>query len=420
MKNLYQLLPKAELHAHLHGSIRMSTLVELVKECSALASEADALDAIAKARSAPFRVFGLIHQAVCTEAAVRRITSEVVEDCASDGVDYLELRTTPRVLDAISCDGFDVDAALERYVLCVLETLACMESEADTVITVRLLLSINRTAPLDMAQRVVRLACKYMHTSFVVSATGTVSSCAVNASPVGGERRYGPYVVGVDLSGEPTRGSAVSFLPALDAARAAGLKVAVHAGEVMNVAETEAVLDWQPDRLGHMCVLAPSSIKRLAMTVPVQGSVSDGGFASRGHASTRTATSDTLPVIPRSAIAPIPIETCPTGNTLTLRLPTLRFHPMLPTWLATDYPIAVSTDDSGVYGVTLSSELKAVAEAFDLGPQAVARLALGAFRVAFLDPENRARLVSAAEEKAERVLREWFGTCEAAVVSDAD
>jgi hypothetical protein len=32
-------------------------------------------------------------------------------------------------------------------------------------------------------------------------------------------------------------------------------QVTIHAGEVMNVAETEAILDFEPDRLGHMVVL---------------------------------------------------------------------------------------------------------------------------------------------------------------------
>lgn len=380
--DLYRLLPKAELHAHLHGCIRMSTLRELVKESIGL-SDVDAEDAIATARSAPFKVFGLIHQVARTATVVRRITEEALADFAADGVTYAELRTTPRELDATEETG--AKDALECYVLCVLETLAKIEARAgDNATTVRLLLSINRTASLDVAFRIVSLASKYRHVAFNVLEDGTVSTCGCADADESLPRlaKYGPYVVGIDLSGDSRIGSAATFFPALDAARAAGLRVAVHCGEVMNVAEAEAILDWRPDRLGHMCVLAPLTSARL--------------MAPFSAADSRLGAD--------SIVSSIPVETCPTGNTRTLRLPSLRFHPMLPTWLATGYPIAVCTDNSGVYCITLSGELKAVANEFGLGPRAVADLALGAFRMAFVDTDTRGRLLLAAEEKANEVL----------------
>ena len=383
------MLPKAELHAHLHGSIRPSTLVELVRESSHLATNTDACDVIANVLPTPtrslrdcFRIFDLIHQVVKSEDTVRRVTSEVIADFASDGVEYLELRTTPRALEGVGGGSVpgdaDADGALERYVLCVLETLAAIEARGSGI-CVRILLSINRTASLDMADRIVRLATKFQRALFDVSPDGEVAACfEPSQSPASAIpfRQVGPYVVGVDLSGDPTRGRAVDFLPALDRARAAGLRVAVHAGEVMNVAETEALLDWRPDRLGHMCVLSPATAARLAAAA--------------------------TPGAPR-----IPVESCPTSNTLTLHLPALGLHPTLPAWLAAGYPVAVCTDDSGVFGVALSDELRSVAAACGLAPRAAADLAVGAFRMSFADPETRERLAAAAEAKAERILRSY-------------
>lgn len=44
-----------------------------------------------------FQVFAVIHQVTTDHATLARITQEVIEDFAADNVQYLELRTTPKV-----------------------------------------------------------------------------------------------------------------------------------------------------------------------------------------------------------------------------------------------------------------------------------------------------------------------------------
>ncbi len=42
-------------------------------------------------------MFSVIHQVTTDHATLTRITQEVIEDFAADNVQYLELRTTPKV-----------------------------------------------------------------------------------------------------------------------------------------------------------------------------------------------------------------------------------------------------------------------------------------------------------------------------------
>ena len=349
-------LPKAELHAHLHGSIRNDTLLELIArrglDKDALTAAAALLSNPRRSLSECFRIFDLIHAAVGDAPTIRRITRECIADFAADRVTYLELRTTPRLVSGCAENNCSHDSGLECYIRTVVTAVTDMERDAPAI-TVRLLLSINRAASVADACRTVALAVQLRHDFGFMN----------------------KYIVGLDVSGDPTRSDLSLLLPALTNARQAGLRISIHCGEVMNVRETELVLDFAPDRLGHMCVLVPSSIRRL------------------------------LSASPR-----IPIEFCPTSNALTLHLPALHHHPTLDTLLEARYPLVVCTDDSGVFDVTLSSELHRVwtsAKPHGKGMcvEDVAALALQAFDCTFSDPDTALRVKSAATVAVVELLR---------------
>jgi len=95
---------------------------------------------------------------------------------------------------------------------------------------------------------------------------------------------------------------------------------------------------------------------------------------------------------------------CPTSNALTLHLPDLGFHPHLGTWLGLGYPFCVCTDDTGVFSVTLSSELAAVAEANALPARAVAQLARQAFNYSFMPAAALADIAAAVDAEMEDLL----------------
>ena len=212
----------------------------------------------------------------------------------------------------------------------------------------RLLLSFDRSQPPSNADAIGRIAALHFHSG-------------------------APYVVGVDLGGNPTKGSFVDFLPALQAARLAGLKVSVHCGEVpcsglgpagsvaAGVApvdrakwdeaarEAELVVAFRPDRLGHALFLPAAVVRALELD-------------------------------------PIPVECCPTSNVMTLSLQAqhrgdvaqgLRRHPMLERWLEIGYPISISTDDSGVFDTDSTKELLVLAEAMGIDEWQIAGVVWG-------------------------------------------
>lgn len=253
IRRLCASLPKVELHAHLHGCARLATIKELAPEGVDTSELKPSDERDGRSLDACFAIFGAIHKTVTTLAAVRRITREVLADFAADGVKYLELRTTPRALS---------DADVETYIRALLAELAAFDERqrADRVewpLMVRLLLSVDRTGSAAQARQTVRLAAEL--------------------------RAELGYIVGVDFSGNPTRGAFADFGEAFEAARLDGLRVAVHVGELNHPADTASVLDFGPERLGHALVLSAADVSRLRAK-------------------------------------PVPIELCPTSNLKTLQL----------------------------------------------------------------------------------------------------
>ena len=110
-----------------------------------------------------FEMFDIIHKAVSTMPAVTRVATEVIEDFAADNVAYCELRTTPRD-DCVDEHSRRVSRA--DYVRAIVEVVE--RSQLQTVglpppMVVRLLLSIDRSMGLDVAQEIVHIAHKFQH-----------------------------------------------------------------------------------------------------------------------------------------------------------------------------------------------------------------------------------------------------------------
>lgn len=339
-------LPKADLHCHIGGCVRASTLEELLP--------ADAREAARQALkstslSGAFQIFKHVHAAVSTEAALARVVREAIEDAASDGVVYLELRSTPRALRAspeieavpLPSGVDDCDAARHRYVAVVGAAIVAMATLLPQIV-VRLLISVDRAASRASQDSCIRVAAAWSR------------HCVSGLAPTFSTPSR--LVVGVDVSGDPRVGDARELLPRLDALRAAGLLVSVHLGEILGDAadaEAAAIISWLPDRIGHLALVGPQSEAALR------------------------ALGENQP----------PIEVCPSSNMLTLGLSSLRDHSSLTHRIASGARVAVSTDDPAVFKTTLSAELASVAITFNFSHHRVSALSAAAFNFAFAESD---------------------------------
>ncbi|KAG1849346.1 hypothetical protein C8R48DRAFT_614175 [Suillus tomentosus] len=231
-----QALPKAELHAHLNGSIPIRTILELAQQYSpsTAAQTTEVADTLEKLRSGVvfneiddfFSLMPAIYALTSTPEAVTTVTRAVLQSFLNptgDGAEspqctYLELRTTPRATTHMT---------RERYLTIVLD-----EIEMYPAIQAALIVSVDRRmSDLDLEECV---------------------SLAIEM------KNKGRRVVGVDVCGDPRRGDMQSFTRHLSRAKGAGLGLTVHIAEsTENTTEDSlALLSCRPDRLGHATFLS--------------------------------------------------------------------------------------------------------------------------------------------------------------------
>ena len=161
----------------------------------------------------PFRMFGIIQGITDNPEAVSLATRATVSEFASDGVKYLELRSTPRQVVG--------RMTREEYCRAILDELA----QPTEGITVKLILAIDRRRLEDMED--------------TVNLFQRLSPC------------YPGLLVGLDLSGDARVGDLVPLLPRLSQLRHQGIQLAIHLAEVPNPVEVSALLKFKPDRIGE-------------------------------------------------------------------------------------------------------------------------------------------------------------------------
>jgi adenosine deaminase len=247
-------LPKAELHAHLNGSIPLPVLQKLFKEHLAVSSDAVIQAGVERLEQGVvlseisdfFRLFPAIYALTSTPPALRTVAHAVLShflDPAEDGhseCTYLELRTGPRATPHMT---------RREYLEAVLDEVERYSPDAAAIIV-----SIDRAIPDVDMEEVVKLAVTL--------------------------KKEGRRVVGLDLSGDPFAGDVQKICQHIQTAKEAGLCVTLHIAEVGCFSshllisyllqtdknpgqETADFLETRPDRLGHATFLNHEARQRV-------------------------------------------------------------------------------------------------------------------------------------------------------------
>jgi adenosine deaminase len=221
-RELLRRLPKAELHCHLDGSVRPRTLLELGAEQGVAMPARDeaslrAYMIVNNARNledylARFEVTLAVMQRA---DALERISYELAEDAAAEGVRYIEVRYAP-VLNTRG--GLSLGEAVEA-------PLRGLErAQRDHGIVARVIVCGIRTMAPDISLELAHLAVAYR----------------------------GRGVVGFDLAGGEAGNSAARHAKAFDYARCNDMACTCHAGEGDGAESVrEAVHVCGANRIGH-------------------------------------------------------------------------------------------------------------------------------------------------------------------------
>lgn len=172
--------------------------------------------------------------------------------------------------------------------------------------------------------------------------------------------------VALGLAGLEVGYPRADYAEAFAAARDSGLHVVAHAGETTGADEVwSAIRTLGAERIGHGV-----------------GAAEDP---------------ELLAYLKEHDIA---LEVCPVSNRCTMATPDLARHP-LPRFLDAGVPVALSTDDPGMFHTDLNNEYFVAAELAGLDRPALAEIARTGVRASFADEDAKSDLLGAIDEVLE-------------------
>jgi adenosine deaminase len=353
-------LPKSDLHVHLDGSLRLSTVIELARTRGVelpSSSEEGLRELVFRPRYRNLQEylegFRYTVAVLQDEEALERAAFELCEDCQAEGVCYLEVRFAPQLHVRPGFELADVVRAVDRGL-----------RRAAAAYNARPAVAAGQEPP--FVAGIILCALRFFQPVFstgyrrffeAMPEAPLAEVCAAASMEVARAaarlRREGLLVVGIDLAGQEKGYPADDHRLAYQVAHEAFLGKTVHAGEDYGPESIfQAIGDLHADRVGHGTWLFDES------------KIHDPRITDR-----RAYVEDLAQFIADKRIT---IEVCLTSNQQTVPelADDLRKHPfgeMRKRKLSTTF----CTDNRLVSDTTVSKEVARATEAFGLTPREV-------------------------------------------------
>jgi adenosine deaminase len=334
--NQFFSLPKVELHRHLEGSLRLTTMLDISRQhgvtvpasmfnLSGLVQVQDQDPMTFTNFLDKFKTLRLFYK---SPDVIDRVTREAVEDAAKDNIRYLELRFTPVALSR--AEGFPLHDVMEWVVK------SAQDAAKKYKMKVGLIASVNRHESPELAEQVAWLAVDHIKNG----------------------------LVGMDLAGNEAEFKSTPFHGIFKEAKQAGLHVTIHAGE-WGPAENvrDAIVNLGAERIGHgVRVMEDENVAAFAKE---QGAV---------------------------------FEVCVTSNYQSGVVNSLSSHP-LPRMLEAGLNATVNTDDPSVSRITLSHEYQYVCEDLKIPLGQLKESIVRAAQASFLGGDEKTKLVESLKKE---------------------
>ena len=347
-KEFLHSLPKADLHCHLDGSMRVETIIDLAKQQNVKLPESDPKKLERLLVAGPWceslvdylKAFDITTSVMQTAESLRRATYELAEDNAAENVRYLEIRFSPilHTNSGLTLTGV-IDAVLKGK----------EQAEKDFNIIIGIIVSGLR------------------HFSPYKSLTLAELSVAYKNSGV----------VGFDLAGAEANFPAKDHKEAFYLIANNNINTTAHAGEAYGPESIHQAIHYiSANRIGHGTRLRE-----------------DGDLLNylNDHR--------------------IPLEMCITSNVQTKAVVDLQSHPVK-FYFNYGLRVTLNTDNRLISGTTLTDEYWLAVKEFGFTAPEIKYLILNGFKSAFLPHNKKVALIQSVmkelEEKGLKISNEYM------------
>ena len=336
-KDLLHKLPKAELHCHLDGSLRVSTILDLAahQKVQLPADNQEDLHNILAIKGKMknleeyLEIFDITLSVLQTPESLTRVSYELAEDCWNDGVRYVEVRYSPILhtqKDMTSSESVDV------------VKIGLDQAEKEFGIKTGIILCGIRNISPEVSLKLADLAVQYKNRG----------------------------VVGFDLAGAEENFPAKHHQEAFELILKKNINATLHAGEAFGPESIHQAI--------HAC-----------------------GAHRIGHGTRLMENKDLMAFVNDHRIS---LEICLKSNIQTRSIPTLEAHPFK-YYLDQHLRVTLNTDNRLISDTTLTDEYLLAVNTFNLTFQDIHTIIINGFKSAFLPHNERRELIREVVDELE-------------------